>query len=471
MTMNDTDSLTTQLQRMREAHARAPMPAWSTRAAWLRALQALITEHRSGIAHAINEDFGGRPAEETDLLEVFPSLSALRHALRHGHRWMKPRHQLPGLLFLPARNEVRPQPLGVVGVIVPWNYPLYLAIGPMVDALAAGNRVMVKMSEFTPNFSALFAKLVARYFKPDEVHVVTGDASVAQAFSALPFSHLLFTGSTAVGRHVMRAASANLTPVTLELGGKSPAIVGPGARLDRAVERILVGKLFNAGQTCIAPDYVLLPRARLPEFVAMARSVASRLYPALHDNPQYTSIVSDRQYQRLAALRDDALRDGARAEPLGDGSDQPARRRLMPVILTGVDDDMTVMQEEIFGPLLPLVPYDSIDQAIAYVAEHPHPLALYLFEQDRAIIDKVLIHTLAGGVTINDTLYHIAQHGLHFGGVGPSGMGGYHGEAGFRTFSHMKPVFHQARLSGASLLNPPYGARFKRILALMLRRG
>ncbi|SFR93041.1 coniferyl-aldehyde dehydrogenase [Dyella sp. OK004] len=473
--MNDIDQttpmLTSALQRMRDAHARDPMPAWSARAARLRALQALITEHRSDIAKAINDDFGGRPAEETDLLEVFPSLSAIRHALRHGRRWMKPKRSLPGLLFMPARNEVRPQPLGVVGVIVPWNYPLYLAIGPMVDALAAGNRVMVKMSEFTPNFSALFAKLVERYFQPDEVHVVNGDASVAQAFSALPFDHLLFTGSTAVGRHVMRAASANLTPVTLELGGKSPAIIGPGARLDHAVERILLGKLFNAGQTCIAPDYVLLPREHLQAFVATARNTVARLYPALHDNTQYASIVSDRQYERLATLRDHALRDGARAEPLGEGNDQPARRRLMPVMLTNVDDDMTVMQEEIFGPLLPLVPYDTIDQAIAYVAAHPHPLALYLFEQDRRIIDNVLTRTLAGGVSINDTLYHIAQHELPFGGVGPSGMGGYHGEAGFRTFSHMKPVFHQARLNGAGLLNPPYGERFKHMLSIMLKRG
>lgn len=473
--MNDIDQttpmLTLALQRMRDAHARDPMPAWSARAARLHALQALITEHRGDVAKAINDDFGGRPAEETDLLEVFPSLSAIRHALSHGRRWMKPRRSLPGLLFMPARNEVRPQPLGVVGVIVPWNYPLYLAIGPMVDALVAGNRVMVKMSEFTPNFSTLFAKLIERYFKPDEVHVVNGDAAVAQAFSSLPFDHLLFTGSTAVGRHVMRAASANLTPVTLELGGKSPAIVGPGARLEHAAERILLGKLFNAGQTCIAPDYVLLPRERLQAFVATARDTVARLYPSLHDNPQYASIVSDRQYERLAALRDHALRDGAQAEPLGEGDDQPARRRLMPVMLTHVDDDMTVMQEEIFGPLLPLVPYDTIDQAIAYVAAHPHPLALYLFEQDRRIIDNVLARTLAGGVSINDTLYHIAQHELPFGGVGPSGMGGYHGEAGFRTFSHMKPVFHQARFNGAGLLNPPYGERFKRMLSIMLKRG
>jgi coniferyl-aldehyde dehydrogenase len=469
--MDAADSLDLQLRRMRDAHARDPMPEWPARAARLRALRALIAEHRGDIADAIHRDFGGRPAQETDLLEVFPSLSAIRHALRHGRRWMKPRRSLPGPLFLPARNELRPQPLGVVGIIVPWNYPLYLAAGPMVDALAAGNRVMVKMSEYTPAFSALFAQLAQRYFDPDEVRVVTGDAGVAQAFSALPFDHLLFTGSTAVGRHVMRAASANLTPVTLELGGKSPAIVGPGARFGHAVERILVGKLFNAGQTCIAPDYVLLPRERVAQFVATARDMASRLYPRPIDNAQYASIISERQYRRLAALRDDAGRAGAHIEPLGEGNDDAARRRMLPVLLTGVTDDMAVMQEEIFGPLLPVLPYDDIEQAIAYVATRPHPLALYLFEEDRGLVDRVLARTTAGGVSVNDTLYHIAQHELPFGGVGPSGTGGYHGEAGFRTFSHLKPVFRQARFNGAGLLNPPYGERFRRMVELMLKRG
>ncbi len=468
--MNDTNELSVLLQRMRDAHGRDPMPAWAVRAKRLRALETLIVEHRNEIARAIDADFGGRPGEETDLLEIFPSLSGVRHALKHGRRWMKPRRSLPGILFMPARNEMLPQPLGVVGIIVPWNYPLYLAVGPLADALAAGNRVLVKMSEFTPAFSELFAKLVSRYFQPDEVHVVTGDASVAQAFSALPFDHLLFTGSTAVGRHVMKAAAANLTPVTLELGGKSPAIIGPGARMDNAVERILVGKLFNAGQTCIAPDYVLVPRERMSEFVGRAREMAQNLYPLPTENDQYASIISERQYAHLAKLRDDAVASGARVEALGQGQDRAAQRRMMPVMLTDVRDDMSVMQEEIFGPLLPLVPYDSLDEAIAYVTSHPHPLALYVFETDAALIDKVLTRTSAGGVSVNDTLYHIAQHELPFGGVGPSGMGGYHGEAGFRTFSHLKPVFRQARFNGAGLLNPPYGARFKKMLGIMLKR-
>jgi coniferyl-aldehyde dehydrogenase len=463
--------LTAQLQRMRTAHTRAPMPPWATRARRLRALETMLQEQREVFAAAINADFGQRPREETQLLEVFPSLSGIRHALRHGRRWMKPRGSLANLAFLPARNTLMPQPLGVIGIIVPWNYPLYLAIGPLVDALVAGNRAMVKLSEYTPRFSALFAEQVARYFQPDEVYVVTGDAGVAQAFSALPFDHLLFTGSTAVGHQVMRAAADNLTPVTLELGGKSPAIIGPGARFEHAVERIVFGKMVNAGQTCIAPDYVLLPRERVQAFVETARQVVTRMYPELGESAQYASVVSDRQYQRLVALRDDALAAGAQPHPMCDVAEDPPRRLLPLLLLSGVNDSMTLMQQEIFGPLLPLVPYDSLDDAIAYVTSHPHPLALYLFEQDASRVERVLAHTVAGGVSVNDTLYHIAQHSLPFGGVGASGMGGYHGEAGFRTFSHDKPVFRQTRLNGASLLNPPYGARFRKVFGLLLKRG
>ncbi|MBN8923636.1 MAG: coniferyl aldehyde dehydrogenase [Rhodanobacter sp. 68-29] len=464
-------NLDEQLQRLRAAQAADPMPAWPVRAQRLRALETMLREQHDAFAAAIHADFGNRPVDETDLLEFFASLSGLRHTLRHGRRWMRPRRSLAGLAFLPARNELLPQPLGVIGIIVPWNYPLYLAVGPLVDALAAGNRAMIKMSEFTPRFSALFAEQVARHFRPDEVVVVTGDAGVAREFSTLPFDHLLFTGSTAVGRQVMHAAAANLTPVTLELGGKSPAIIGPGARFEHAVERILFGKLVNAGQTCVAPDYVLLPRARIADFIATARRVAARMYPPAVQDAQCTSIASDRHYRRLAALRDDAVARGARAHALGDAGDDPASRRFAPQLLTEVDDGMAVMQDEIFGPLLPLLPYDALDQAIAYVAAHPHPLALYVFEQDQARIDGLLARTVAGGVSVNDTLFHFAQHGLPIGGVGASGMGGYHGEAGFRTFSHFKPVFRQARWNGAGLLNPPHGPRFRRVLDLLLRRG
>ena len=459
------------LERMREAQACDPLPAWEVRAERLRVLERMLLEQRESFATAISADFGCRPREETELLELFPSLSAIRHALRRGRRWMRSSRRLAAMAFLPAQVELRPQPRGVVGIIVPWNYPLYLAVGPLVDALAAGNRVMLKLSEFTPRFSTLFAEQIAVHFKSDEVRVVTGDAAVAQAFSALPFDHLLFTGSTAVGREVMRAAAANLTPVTLELGGKSPALIGPGADFANAVERIVLGKLVNAGQTCIAPDYVLLPRAQVDDFIAGAQAAVARMYPDLAHNRQYASIITDRQYARLAGLRDAARDAGAQLHALGDSVDNAARRLLAPQLVTAVDDDMAIMREEIFGPLLPLVPYDTLDAAIKYITARAHPLSMYVFERERAVVDDILARTTAGGVSVNDTLFHIAQHALPFGGVGASGMGGYHGEAGFRTFSHLLPIFHQSRWNAAGWLSPPYGARFRTLLKLLLRHG
>jgi acyl-CoA reductase-like NAD-dependent aldehyde dehydrogenase len=362
-----------------------------------------------------------------------------------------------------------PQPLGVIGIVVPWNYPLYLTVGPLVGALAAGNRAMIKLSEYTPRFAALFARLAQQTFAADEVAVINGDAEVASTFSALPFDHLLFTGSTQVGHHVMRAAAANLTPVTLELGGKSPAIVGPGADLERAVERILVGKLLNAGQTCIAPDYVLLPEGKREAFVEAARACAARLYPDLGGNPDYTTIISPRHFARLDGLVGDATRAGARVVPLSQSPSDPERRRLAPVLLLDVPADATVMREEIFGPVLPLVTYRTLEEAIDYINARPRPLALYLFEKNGGAIDRVMAQTVAGGVSINETLLHVAQEDLPFGGVGPSGMGAYHGEAGFETFSKLKPIFRQSGFNGAGLLKPPYGKRFETMIRLLLR--
>ncbi|MEO6687530.1 MAG: coniferyl aldehyde dehydrogenase [Dokdonella sp.] len=466
----ETLSLEEAFARTRAAQAREPFPDWPTRARRLRSLAALMRDHRDAIVAAIAADFGRRPGEETDLLEIFPSRSGIRHALKHGRRWMRSRRRWAGFWFLPARTEVRPQPVGVVGIIVPWNYPLYLAIGPMTDALVAGNRVLVKMSELTPRFSTLFAELIGKAFAPDEVTVINGDADVAKAFSGLPFDHLLFTGSTAVGREVMRAAAANLTPVTLELGGKSPVILGPNARFEHAVERIVLGKLLNAGQTCIAPDYVLLPRAQVTTFIEAARTATARLYPQLAAGGQYASMATDRHHSRLTALRDDAVAAGASAHPLAEIPASGETRIFAPTLLTDVGDGMAVMQQEIFGPLLPLVPYETLDDAIAYISARAHPLALYVFDEDRATIEKVLSETQSGGVSVNDTILHIAQHDLPFGGVGASGMGAYHGEDGFRTFSRMKPVFHQARMNLVGLLNPPYGEIFRRMLGILLGR-
>lgn len=452
------------------AASRAEPPAtWQTRRDRLRRLRALVMTHRAAIAAAINEDFGNRAAGETDLLEMVPTLGAFRHALAHGERWMRARRRPTTIWFRPGRSRVMPQPLGVAGIISPWNYPLLLTVGPLTSAIAAGNRAMVKLSEFSPRFGELFARLVADAFDPAELAVVNGAADIGGAFSALPFDRLLFTGSTAVGHHIMRAAADNLTPVTLELGGKSPAIIAADADFDRAVTRIMAGKLYNAGQTCIAPDYVLLPNDRITEFIDKARATTLRFYPARTRERDYTTIISDRQYARLAGLLDEARAAGATVTPLADGDGDPARRLMMPAALTGVPDTAAIMREEIFGPLLPLVGCDTIEAAIAYVRARPRPLALYLFSRDEACVKKVMAETVSGGVTINDTLLHIAQDGLPFGGVGPSGMGVYHGEDGFREFSHMKPVFTQSRVNGLGLFAPPYGRRFAMLVKMLLR--
>lgn len=467
--MREVPAMSSVFDAMRAASRHDQTPPWDIRADRLRRLRQLIEANHDAFAAAIGADFGHRPRQETALLEVFPSLAGIDDALRHGRRWMRERRARTGLWFLPGRSRLLPQPLGVIGIVVPWNYPLFLAAGPLAGALVAGNRAMVKMSEHTPRFSALFAQQVQAAFAPDEVSVVTGDAEVAATFSALPFDHLLFTGSTQVGHHVMRAAAGNLTPVTLELGGKSPAIVGPDADFDRAVERILVGKLLNAGQTCIAPDYVLVPEHQREHFAEAARRCVARLYPDLARNPDYTSIISPRHFGRLVAMIDAARAAGAGVVPLTDAAPDPDARRLPPVLLTDVPDDAMAMQEEIFGPVLPVVTYRTVDEAIGFVNARPRPLALYVFERRRDVVDRVMRQTVAGGVTVNDTLLHIAQDDLPFGGVGASGMGAYHGRAGFETFSKLKPVFYQSRLNGAGLLRPPYGRRFAAMLKLLLR--
>ncbi|MDS4072218.1 MAG: coniferyl aldehyde dehydrogenase [Defluviicoccus sp.] len=455
----------------RSAAAQARNPGHDVRARQLSALERLVHDNVDDIAAAISADFGWRSAHETRLLEIFPSLEAIRHARRHLKRWMRPERRPVSLWFQPGRAEVIPQPLGVVGVIVPWNYPVYLAVGPLVGALAAGNRAMVKMSELTPATAALFARLVAQYFAPEELTVVTGEASVAQAFARLPFDHLLFTGSTKVGHSVMAAAAENLTPVTLELGGKSPAIIGPGCPIAGAAERIVVGKCMNAGQTCIAPDYVLVPAGKELEFVAAARAVVARCYPDMEHTADYSTIINPRHFARLIGCLDDARAKGAELvslAPAPAGPDAQARR-LPPTVVLKVSDTMLVMQEEIFGPLLPVVPYRDLSAAIAYVNARSKPLALYYFDHDSANIRRVLSETVSGGVTVNDTILHIAQDDLPFGGVGTSGMGHYHGREGFDTFTKRKAVFHQARINGMGLFMPPYGRLFDRLVRILLR--
>lgn len=420
------------------------------------------------ITRTIGEDFGGRAVQETALSDIFMVRASVAQARSNLRRWMKPRRVKTALQFLPGRNELLRQPIGVVGVVSPWNYPYQLAICPAVAALAAGNRVMIKPSELTPAFSALLYRMVARYFREDELTVITGDTSLSKRFVSMPFDHLFFTGSTPVGRNVAQAAARNLTPVTLELGGKSPVLFDSSADLEEAAPRVAYGKLLNAGQTCVAPDYLLVPRDRVDECASAVLAAARKMYPTLHGNPDFTSIISERHLVRLRELLEDASRRGARLLPLHDHETPTiGSRQLMPTLVLDVTPDMAMMHEEIFGPILPVIGYDSIDQAISMINEGARPLALYWFGEDKAALHRVLRETLSGGVTVNDCVWHLGQENQPFGGVGASGYGAYHGEWGFRTFSKEKPVFHQSRFVGIRYFYPPYGASFRKMMGLL----
>ena len=467
------DTLTALFERQRAAFAVERYPSIARRRDRLARIARIVKQHEAELVAAVAQDFGHRSTHETRLAELYVVAAEVRHAIRDLPRWMKRRRVRTPWHLLPASAVIEPQPRGVVGVISPWNYPVQLALAPVVAALAAGNRVLLKPSELTPATSALLARLVAAGFPEDEFAVVTGDARIGAAFASLPFDHLFFTGSTAVGRRVAIAAAKNLTPVTLELGGKSPALFASDADFDTAVPRLVVGKLLNAGQTCIAPDYALVPAARIDAFVVAATASVRALYADAVANPDYSSIINAQHYDRLNALIDDARSKGARIITVGDAAlrDGGYPRRIAPTIVVGVTDDMAIMREEIFGPLLAVEAYASLDDAIARVNGRPLPLALYWFGNDRRERVRVLRETRAGGVTINDTLWHFAHEGLPFGGVGASGSGTYHGEHGFATFSNAKPVFVQSRFAPTRLLYPPYGRMFERVLALLRRRN
>ena len=461
------ETLDRQFQAQRVAYAANPMPPAAQRQQWLSALRDLLSAERQALIEAISADFSHRSADETLLAELMPSLHGIHYARRHLKKWMKPSRRKVGMAFQPASAKVIYQPLGVVGVIVPWNYPLYLAVGPMVGALAAGNRVMLKLSESTPATGLLLKQLLARIFPEDLVCVVLGEADVGVAFSQLPFDHLLFTGSTSVGKHVMRAAAQNLTPVTLELGGKSPAIVSRDVPLKDAAERIAFGKTLNAGQTCVAPDYVLVPEDRVGAFVEAYRQAVQGFYPTLADNADYTAIINERQLARLNGYVSDATSKGALLIPLFE---QGQGRRMPHSVLLNVTDEMTVMQDEIFGPLLPIVPYRDLEQAFSYINQRPRPLALYYFGYDNREQNRVLHETHSGGVCLNDTLLHVAQDDMPFGGIGPSGMGHYHGHEGFLTFSKAKSVLIKQRFNAARLIYPPYGTSIQRLIQKLFIR-
>ncbi|MFD2096693.1 coniferyl aldehyde dehydrogenase [Corallincola platygyrae] len=462
------ESLKQLLGRQRNAFDASPYPNAATRIAKLKALKHELLQHQQQLAEAMSQDYGYRSQEDSMFGDLLPSVQSIGYQIRHLKKWMKPSRRHAGLLLAPASVKVIHQPLGVIGVIVPWNFPLTLSLPPLATAIAAGNRAMLKMSEFTPNTNAVLKSLLAKVFVEEEVAVIEGEADVAQVFSKLPFDHLLFTGSTTVGRHVMRAAADNLTPVTLELGGKSPAIIAPDMPIEKAVERMIYGKTLNAGQICVSPDYVLCPEDKVRAFCDAFVARFKQMYPAPTQR-DYSCVVNERQYERLNGWLEDAKEKGAEVLPCGDIGSADARH-MAPQLLLNVNDDMTVMQQEIFGPLLPVIAYRTIDEALAYVQARPRPLALYLMSFDRQLQQRIATETHSGGVCINDTVFHVAADDAPFGGIGPSGMGHYHGKEGFLTFSKAKTILTQGRFASSILVHPPYGKWLQRMLVKWFMR-
>lgn len=454
------------LQLQRAAHRRDGPPNARVRIERLERLDEMVRKRGEAFAEAISADFGNRSRFETALLETSVLLSAIRHARKNVRWWMEPQHQEVAYTFWPGSAWIRREPLGVVGIVSPWNYPLQLALSPLVDIIAAGNRAIIKPSEHTPSFAALLLTAIASTFTEEEVAVVTGGPEVATNFTRLPFDHLVFTGSTQIGRKVAEAAAGSLTPVTLELGGKSPAIICPSGSITKAVESIAYGKFVNAGQTCIAPDYVLVPRERAIEFAEKVLAEARRAYPDL--GPDYSTIINERSYDRMIAAIAEAEVGGAKVLRHPTPADRE-KRILPPVVVLDAPQDCVLTRDEIFGPILPVVGYDTLDDALDWINSHPHPLALYIFAEDRKEQSDVLDKTQSGGVTINATLLHIAQEGLPFGGIGASGMGAYHGRAGFERFTHARGVFRTGFFNAASMLAPPYGKKAKRLLKFLMR--
>lgn len=473
------DDIRDLFERQHQASRTQPDVPVTLRRERLLRLGKLLDEHAPVLAAAVQADFGMRSQRLTEVADFFVLRAQLAQTLRNLGRWSRREKVRTPLFLQPARGWIERQPLGVVGVISPWNYPIQLALAPAMAALAAGNRVLLKPSELTPHTSAQLAALVAQFFAPEEFAVVRGDAATAALVASLPFDHLVFTGSTAVGRKVAQAAAANLTPTTLELGGKSPCIVDADCDLHDAALKIAHGKLLNAGQTCIAPDYVLLPRGSEAAFADAFRAAVARLFPYFEGNPDYASIISTRHLARLRTMLQQAQTQGAELQVLQPAPGAPPPppqsigdgigRQMAPVLVFGATAQMQLMQEEIFGPVLPVLSYERLDDAIAHINAHPRPLALYWFGRSERVRDDVLRRTVSGGVSVNDTLMHIAHDNLPFGGVGDSGWGAYHGEQGFLRFCHQKAVLSQSRWSMGHLLYPPYGARFDRVMG-MLRR-
>ena len=465
------------LDRQRAAYLAEGVVSSATRIDRLERAVQVVKKHQKAFVQAMNEDFGHRSEHQSLFTDVASSVGPLRHAQQNLKRWQKKdkRKVTPGILaLLGAKAWVEYQPLGVVGVISPWNFPVNLTFTPLAGVLSAGNRCMIKPSEYTPATSAAMAAGFAEEFDEEEIAVITGGPQTGADFSGLAFDHLLFTGATSVAKHVMRAASENLVPVTLELGGKSPVIISPKADMAPTTDALMAGKMMNAGQICLAPDYVFVPRDRMGEFVESSKRSVAKMYPTLLDNPDYTSVINARHFERINGYVDEARERGVEVveiNPADEDFRQQSAHKIAPTLLIDPPEDSAVMQEEIFGPVMPIKSYESLDETLDYVNSHDRPLGLYYFGTDQEETQQVLNQTTSGGVTLNDVVMHVAQEDLPFGGVGPSGMGAYHGEDGFRTFSHAKAVFKQATFNPAEKLGlrPPYGDKLMGLLKTQIK--
>lgn len=457
------------LDAQRRAFRAQPYPSYQSRVEKLRQLKAALLAHSTQFVTALSNDYGHRANTDTMISDIMPCINNINYTLKKLKSWLKVDRRHAGLLLAPSKVAVHYQPLGVIGIIVPWNFPIMLSIGPLITAIAAGNRAMLKMSEFTPQTNALLRSLLAGLFEQDEVAIVEGEADIAAEFSALPFDHLLFTGSTTVGRHVMRAAADNLTPVTLELGGKSPVIIGEDIDIETAVQRLIYGKCLNAGQICVAPDYVLCPADKVDTFISAYQTRFNKMYPDFADNEDYGHIINQRQYDRILAVLDDAREKGAFVHSATPFEIDKSTRKLPTQLLSNVDAQMQIMQEEIFGPLLPIIAYHDIEEAIEYVNHHERPLALYIMSFDKQTQQHIIAQTHSGGVCINETVFHVAADDAPFGGIGQSGMGHYHGKEGFLTFSHAKTVLNSGKINAGGFIHPPYGKLQSLLIKFFMR--
>ena len=465
------------LQLQRDAYLKEGIVTAETRIDRMqRAVDAMI-KHQDRAVEALNSDFSCRPREITLLTDLGAGIAPMKHAIKHVRKWMKPVKRPTTFPFnlIGGRSRIEYQPLGVVGVIAPWNFPINMVFAPLAQVLAAGNRAMIKPSEFTPATSEVISDMITEAFAPEEISVFTGGAEVGQAFSSLPFDHMIFTGATSIARHILTAAAKNLVPVTLELGGKSPVVVSRSADIEKTLSRIMMGKTMNAGQICLAPDYLLVPEEKLHEVIAAAQSAVEEMFPTLLNNPQYTSVINERHFQRLNGYLAEAAERGQKIIPINpaneDFDNQQGTFKIPPTLIPEPAEDLKMLEEELFGPLLPIRTYKNFDETIDYINSKPRPLAAYYFGEDKTEEEALTRRTTSGGMCINDVVMHVAQEELPFGGVGPSGMGSYHGYEGFKTFSHAKSIYSQSRLDVAKLggLKPPFGKSTESTIKMQLK--